>query len=274
MKKIIFFSLIVFSFVGSYAQDNKPQNKIDQSYFKTQISYLSNSVYNGRQDSAITPYITPLIGYFDKSGFYVNASLSYLSSTTSRIDLGTLDIGYNFNAGDNFSGGIYFSKYFYSKNSTSIKSQMTSLFGANATYDASFLSFSGGIDLGFSSQTDIMVNYGISHPFYLGEDKNQWTIEPSIIGNAGTQNFYADNKSRRRNILTGVKVQGASSFNILDYEFSLPVSYDGNKWGLYFTPTYALPLNPVSATLPYGSVYIAEILSNVFYAELGIYFKL
>ena len=276
MKYLLFLAFALIVLQTTHAQDIKSSLKSEfnqSSYFKSSLSYLSNSVYNGRQDSVITPYITPMIGYFDKSGFYIDASLSYLANAQSRIDLTTIDVGYNFIAGDNFSGGVYASKYFYNKNSTSVKSQMKGNIGANATYDASFLSFSAGADLVLSQETDFIVNYGISHPFYLGESDDLWTIEPSITANSGTQKFYQAQKTTRRGVASGVKVNGSTSFVILDYELSAPVSYDAKKWGLSFTPTYALPQNPVSITQPNGNVFVQEKLSNVFYAELSVYIK-
>ncbi len=257
--------------VNAQAKSNKTEN--ENSSFKASLSYISNDVYYGRQDSILTPYITPTFGYYDKSGFYVDGSISYLASSTSRIDLGTIDIGYDFKSGDNFSGGVYASKFFNSKNSTSVKSQITADIGANATYNTPFISFTGGADLIFSQQTDFIINYGISHPFTFGEENNLWTIEPSIISNAGTQNFYAATKTKKRNTPTNVKVSGSNAFVALDYEMSLPISYDAAKWGFSFTPTYALPQNPISVTAPNGTILTQEKLSNVFYAELVFYVK-
>jgi len=267
-------SLLLLSIVyNANAQLSKADKKDSSSNFKFSLSYLSNSVYNGRQDSVVVPYITPMIGYFDKSGFFADASVSYLATTPGRIDLTTIETGYNFTAGDNFSAGIYGSKYFYSAKSTAIQSQISGIIGSAATYDLSFISLNAGVDLAFSQKTDIIVNYGISHPFYIGDDDHLWTIEPSALANTGTQNFYAAAKAKRRGAVTNVKVSSSSGFKVLDYELSLPISYDAQSWGLYFTPTYAIPLNPLLVTKPNGSIFYQETLSNVFYAELSVYFK-
>ena len=49
----------------------KPVSIPVRSYFAAGISYLTNSVYNGRKDSLSTPYLTPTLGYYDKSGFFI-----------------------------------------------------------------------------------------------------------------------------------------------------------------------------------------------------------
>jgi hypothetical protein len=41
----------------------------------------------GRFDSITSPYIVPSIGYYDASGFFADASLSYLTNRENRIDL-------------------------------------------------------------------------------------------------------------------------------------------------------------------------------------------
>src|ERR1035437_9690808 len=59
-----------------------------RSFFQASFSYLSNAVYNGRHDFLTTPYFTLLIGYYNKSGFYVTGSMAYLhNALESRIDL-------------------------------------------------------------------------------------------------------------------------------------------------------------------------------------------
>ena len=63
------------------------KSKEEQSYFKLSGSYLTNAVYNGRKDSATLPYITPSLAYYDKSGFNIGVSASYLNSADAhRID--------------------------------------------------------------------------------------------------------------------------------------------------------------------------------------------
>ena len=59
----------LFLYNLSFGQTKKA--KETESYFKASASYLSNAVYNGRQDSLVTPYITPSLGYYDKTGFYI-----------------------------------------------------------------------------------------------------------------------------------------------------------------------------------------------------------
>ena len=287
MSKSILTVIGIFTCIFLVAQEGKDTSLIKKtkpaidsvtqkqsSGFKFSTSYLTNSVYNGRQDSLVTPYLTPSLGYYDASGFYAEASLSYLASSQSRIDLVTIEAGYDFSLSKRLTGEVYGSKLFYNKNSTAVMSQIQAITGGSLSYDAGFLSFSVGSDIAFSKATDILANYGVSHPFLLGSDSSLWTIEPSFKSNFGSQNFYdQQKKAKKKGVGTTIVTSGSTSFVVLDYEFSLPVSYDGKTWGFSFTPTYAIPQNPISLSKPNGTVVLKEKLSNVFYAEFSVYFK-
>lgn len=280
-KNSLFFILLILGFSYSVtAQEAKDESKKLEKktgYFKFATSYLTNAVYNGRKDSLTLPYITPSLGYYDKSGFYISGSLSYLSSSAeSRIDLFSLVTGYDFNISDKVSGGVYASKDFYNNSSTAVRSESKGSLGGNISYDPGFITVNGGINLMFSSQTDVSLDASLAHSFSLGDEVNSWYITPTLAVNVGTQNFYQNyvkNKPKKKNGNTNVVQVQQNKFGVLDYELSMPISYDAKKWGLYLTPTYAIPQNPISFTAPGGSTFITQKLDNVFYAEFGVYVK-
>ena len=106
MKKISLTLLLYITIVSAFAQidSNVVKPVHPKSYGSLSINYLTNSVYNGRKDSVLTPYITTSLAYYDKSGLFVNGSLSYLSRAgSSRIDLFNLEAGYDFSK-DGFDG--------------------------------------------------------------------------------------------------------------------------------------------------------------------------
>ena len=273
LKQIL--SIILFLFCISSitkAQDTSGNHKA--SHFKLAASYLTNSVYNGRKDSTTLPYLTPSFGYFDKSGFYVKGSISYLAASgDSRIDLFSLETGYDFTISDKLYGGIYGSKYFYNNSSTGVRSETKGALGGSLSYDPGFITVSSGIDVSFASKTDINFSGSLAHGFYFGDDGDEWSITPTITVNAGSQNAYQDYvKKRKSKGVSSTAIQtNSSNFSILDYELSLPFAYDTKKWGLFFTPTYAIPQNPISIASSTGSGFTTEKLTNVFYAELGAY---
>ena len=253
-KKQITLLFIVFSFIVLKANAQSTQDKdTTKSYFKASLGYLSNAVYNGRQDSIVYPYITPTFGYYDKSGFYVNGSLSYLAaSTEKRIDLFTLEVGYDFDIATNFSGGIYADKYFYNTASTNVKSDIKGVAGASFSYDFDVLQLSAGTDILFATKKDFSLNAGIGHAFTIGNEGNQWTINPTATVNASTLNFYEGYTNRRAGknaqknganagTVTSVTTitNRSNGLTLLDYELALPISYDAPKWGFVGRPVLA-----------------------------------
>lgn len=266
--------------------DSIPAASHPKSYFSLGMSYLSNSVYNGRKDSLATPYLTPSLGYYDKSGFFVSGSLSYLMrSGSSRIDLFSLEAGYDFTI-KKFDGEIAVSKSFYNDSSTNVKSQISASVYASGGYDLGFIkpSFDAAVD--FGSATDFMLGLGLEHSFYAANDNLE--ITPTFMANGSTQNYYGSYYNKRRvggkrktgGIVYDVSavVENASQFKMLDYELSLPLHYTMNKFGFSITPVYAIPVNPAVVTITRvqegtgitktrSSV---ESISSSFYCSFGI----
>ena len=105
--------------VTLHAQDSESEKEssTDKSYFKVGLNYINDNVYLGRKDSVKVPYLTPSIGYYHKSGFYITGSLSYLpTSGESRIDLYTVETGYSFST-KKTEGEFSVSKDFFSSQS-------------------------------------------------------------------------------------------------------------------------------------------------------------
>ena len=301
IKHIFFIILLLIAFTSTtlLAQDSTKE----KSYFKASISYLSNSVYNGRKDSLLYPYITPTLGYYDKSGFFVNGSLSYLrSSSEKRIDLFTLGVGYDFEITPKLSGGVYADKYFYNQSSTNIQSDIKGNIGGNLSYNFGLFQLNAGADVLFASKSDFAINGGIAHAFYIGDEPSQWSITPTATVHISTLNFYEGYTSRR----AGKNVQNANAntgtvttvttinnrgtgLTLLDYELSVPITYDAKSWGFAITPTLALPQNPIytSTTTTFKPAFGMGTISQTnnstpqseklfgtpFYAEVSVYFK-
>ena len=282
-KTIILSVLILFSALSSEAQDStKRENK--RSYIKFSASYISNAVYFGRKDSFALPYIIPSISYNDKSGFYLEASLSYLASSgESQVDAGAITAGYEFNSmNEKLSGSVYASKYFTSSSSYSVHGEVKGAVGSSLNYKLGPVSLNGGADVSFANKTDVGVNLGLSHQFEF--DNGNFAITPTALVNAGTQNFYEDYFTNRKYSVKRKRRQATNpnaikvivvnkKFAVLDYELSLPVNYDKTKWGLFVTPTYSLPENGFKYSLNNGLTYRSETLSNTFYVEVGGYIK-
>lgn len=251
---------LIFISYQAISQDSKSKKAERDSYFKLDLNYLNDLVYLGRKDSIAVPYLTATVGYYHRSGFYVTGALSYLPSPSeSRIDLFTLDAGYDFQINNIFSGSIYAEKYFYNQSSNSIKSDIKGIMDASITADLTAVQF--GIDAGISlaSKTDFTTILGASHLFTIGEEDNSFSLNPTFNVNFSTLNFYeglTNKKFGKRNVINNPTYQSISSstiaskqgFSLMDYEISIPMEYKRNNLVLYLTPYYAIPKNPITTT--------------------------
>ena len=299
MKHCYTFIIILqlFFFNNSIAQHDSPSIR---SFTKFNINYLSNSVYFGRKDSSTTPYLRSSISYFDRSGFYISAGMALLIKTNTpvRLDLFNIDAGYKFTI-NQFDAGVYASKFFYSKASYAVASEIKGLSGFYLNYNQSIISVGGGGYILFSPATDFGTYINLSHTFEKEKENSYWSFAPSIQLNAGTQYFNeayyefrkfpfpttAGNNGKNKgkghahssnngNINTPVKTvtfYNQKQFKILDLELSLPINYEKNYWGLYAIPTVAFPTN--AAEYAIDNSLQKESLAPVFFTEIGAYIK-
>ena len=294
---ILFFESAIFCQADS--EDKK------KSFLKINLNYLSNSVYSGRKDSAVVPYLRSSITYNDKSGLYIGAGASMLVSKdeSNRIDLFNIDGGYSFNI-KKLDAGIYASKYFYSDASFAVGSELKGLVGMYLGYDLGVATLNGGANVLFSTNTDLSTSLGLSHSFEFGEKDKLITFNPTFQLNAGTQYFNkayyefrkfpfattannsgGGNSGKRKgrsggsnsgsgsgsSIVKNVTFYDKNKFTILDYELLLPVNYDRKRWGLFANPVVAFPVN--AASIAIDNKLTKENLSTSFFIELGGYIK-
>jgi hypothetical protein len=231
-----------------------------KSYFQVGASYVSDNVYLGRKDSVALPYFTPSLGYYAKSGFFTNASFGFLTSASaSRLDVVNLAMGYAFTKG-NYDGELTGAKYFYSSQSTSVKSEVKASVEYLSGYDFGFIRPTLLATFNIGNKLDIAGSPGLEHTFSLLKDKGE--ITPTVLMNASTQNYYNDYyKVRRYNPKRKTKIPpngvasisgevlNAAAFKVLDYEFSVPLKYSFGKCEISFTPVYAVPVHPAEVAI-------------------------
>ena len=272
------------------AQNNKKSAEEiaskNESYVLTDISFINDAVFMGKRDSIAAPYIFPSIGYYDKSGFFVDASASYLtSSDENRVDLFLLSAGYLFD-GDKLSGGISGTAYFFNGDSYNVRSETVGDISGFLSYDLKALEVSVLASTFFNdgSSADIFAGFMLDRTFYTND--NTFLINPSIAVYAGSQYFYEAYYSTSRlgnrkgqgkgqgtgvsesSVASVVEIAEASKFNILNVELSLPLQYYHKQFIFSFTPVLALPQS--SATITTEDTVITEDLESVFYFSAGV----
>lgn len=299
---------MLFSFLSVTAQNKLISDDTDlaetipeKSVFKISTSYLSNSVYQGRQSEDLLSLINTGVGYYHKSGFYISGSFTYIPNVGyQQIDRKDISIGYNYN-GEKLGVSAYLAKYGYNDSSSEINAAIHTSAGVGINYNLDYVTLGAAADFNLASKTDIVLNANLSQPFSLANDN--LLITPMINMNAGTENFYQSYFSPKKNGGTSASTRAAikaakhkrnnttapptttntnyttasevtilnsSAFKIMDYEIGVPIEYRLNKFLLSFTPTYIIPVNP--STISYKNVTTTEVLKNAFVVELGVSF--
>ena len=269
-----------------------------KSHFRVQTSYISNSVYQGRKDTASLPYITPTLIYNHKSGLYASTSFSYLANSNSRVDATSVELGFNFDTSHHFGGSLCVNKSFYNSNSSNVRSDIKFTTSGTLNYESAIVNatLSGDFMLG-ASKNDIALMFSLAHPFSWENDSSKtfWSIAPTFSMFSGTSGSYQSNKTKLLNRRSGqsktytINVSSVSPFQLMSYEFSLPISFDKEKWGIFLTPTYSVAVNPITTTYkitkangqlatpplpaPFDKMPLTqtEKISNSFFVECGIY---
>ncbi|MBT8297402.1 MAG: hypothetical protein KJO52_03635 [Maribacter sp.] len=275
--------------MGLLAQSNKTtvkeKSNQNSSYLLTDISYINDAVFMGRRDSIAAPYIFPSIGYYDASGFFGNASVSYLTSADeSRVDLFLLSAGYLIDS-RKWKGGISGTAYFFNKDSYNVLSEtvgdITGILGYDLdAFEATLIASSY---FNKESSADIFAGLMLDRTFYAAD--NALLINPSLAIYAGSQNFYeayyttsrlGNRKGQGKGTLgtatstvTNVEIKEASEFNILNIELSLPLQYYHKQFIFSVTPTWAFPQSSATTITTEDSVF-EEDLENVFYWSVGV----
>ena len=248
------------------------------------LRYTSDYLYMGRSDSAKAPYLSPSIGYYHKSGFFLRSSLSYLTAKEEgRVDMITFSGGYDYYVND-LAVGISITEYFFSDLSYNVMAEMNTYLNAYVGYDFSLFMLYADASLGFSEGTDVFLGAELSRTLYTL--KRKLLVTPSLYVNAGTQYYYNEyykNRSEQTGAGGKGKGKGASAqppstptmqvvesdkFKILDYEMGVNVTYKIKKLRLFASSTWTIPVNP--ATLVNDQGEYQEELHHGFYWSSGI----
>ncbi len=269
------------------------KDSIKKTYFKFSTSYLSNYVYNGRKDSISTPYIIPFLGYYNKNGFNASLSAYYLNIPKERkFDFFSLDANYDYEINKQFSVGIIANKTFYSQNSSGLNNNIKGILGLSIDYDFDFIEMYIEADLLFFKKKDYGLNIDFTHEFEFESKNNKFKITPTLDLNFSTLNYFGDSNNlgrRKKNAITNTSTKVENNrFTLLDFEFSIPISFEKNKFTFFITPTLVKPTNSVytkdittvysngvgTVTAIKNSTPLEEIdLKTSFFVEFGIFYK-
>ena len=272
MRYIGFVLLFVLSVGLVNGQTDTIEKK--KTEFKISANYNTGLNYYGRVDSLHSSGFFPLAEIWFNEKFYINAAPVFVNNAAASFQYaGTIaSAGYQFNSDDKVLGNIYLVKPFYQESAELVQSALKAQAGMTITMLNKVLNVTGGGDIKFSDKTDFGLTAGLDHIFrYQLNDKSVLVIDPSAYVNAGTQQFTKSYLKKSSGFIffpgnEQVVTESAQKFNILSYEFSVPVIFATGKFQLLFTPAYVLPQNLIVVE---GRPDLSERGENLFYATFG-----
>lgn len=258
----------VFSFSQEAEKETTKKNE-----FAASVNYQTALHYFGRTDSLKSSGLFPSLGFQLKNGLYAQSNFIFVqnSSQSTSYTGATVEAGYRFPQTDHFTGNLFYSQFLYRDQSTLVQSALKSQTGLNLSYTNKILNINGGVDLKFSNQTDIGATLGVDHLFIFnkGMKNAAIAIDPSVYAYAGTQQF-SNTYLEKRNFLgvpvTQQRTDRVTQFNILSYEFSMPIVLVVGKFNAAVTPAYVMPQNLVTVA---GRPDLSEKGKNLFYMTLS-----
>ena len=238
------------------------------------VTYNSALNYYGRTDSLKSKGLYPFVGVNFRNGLYVNSSFVFINNQISTAYAAAIvEAGYQFkNKAGNWSGNIFANTFFYQNNNNLVQSALKGTAGINLANLNKIININFGGDVKLSDNLDYGASAGLDHAFRIEKvGKGVVVIDPSAYLYAGTQNFIKT-YYKKKNILflpAGEEQVTTKSkkFNILSYEFSIPVVYALGKMNLILTPAYVLPQNLV---LVPGRPDLSERGDKLFYVTASL----
>jgi hypothetical protein len=255
MKPLILFATIIFyaafCFAQTYTTKAAPADSTaSRSTLTVAAVYANNASYYGQKSAESTPYAALAATVRFKSGFYFSG-LAYklLNEQTSSVSASSLGAGVNFKLAKNLSADLSYSHSFYPAYSPLLQAANADNASAAFIYE-NWLNVNLSGDYAFGKTNDEFFTGGISKSinlFSVGK-KDIVTINPSADIVAGTQHFYQTyltEQKLRDSVLgiilspvTGTPSQGTTktatttAFNLLSYNFKLPLAYNRSHYVL------------------------------------------
>ncbi len=247
--------------------ENKPQLKLS-------VNYNSNLNYYGRTDSLRSSGVFPMAELWITPKFYINAAPIFVTNKIAKMEYaGTVTTAGFQTVSDKWISNLYFLKPFYKESSQLVQSALKAQSGISLTYLNKVVNLTAGGDVKFSDQTDFGATAGLDHIVRIQSgDNSVWVLDPSAYAYAGTQRFTNTYMKKKKGLLflPGNEQQvteNVQRFNVLAYEFSMPVIFTKGKLQFTATPSYILPQNLMTAS---QNSSIAERGENMFYATVGV----
>jgi hypothetical protein len=258
-------------------RDNLIENRLDeidyQRYVATRLTvsggYSSHTTYRGRDNGVPQQMIAPLLAYHHSSGLGIEISTYWLDQTPKRWDDVAGSATYEFTLGSLLGGELTYSHFWFSDSSRSAKSVFKNDYGASFSLGLPVVSLSLSGDLATGDASEFTLAASASHEFEFPLTLyNKISLEPTLTAIIGEQNSTLTTlrtKGAKGKKVIGVQTQSNSTFGILDYELSLPVTIILGPWTISPSVVCIAPMNVIDLSTAKAFVDFEFSISLAFY---------
>ena len=252
----------------------------DKSHLVVGVTANSDMNYYGRVDSQVIRGLYPFIGFDLKDGLYANSTFVFINNgAESEYAATLLEAGYNFhNKGNTLAGNLSASKFMYQGNTGLLQSVIKEDVAASITQLNKIVNLSLGADVKFSNFADPGAQAGLDHTIKFVHPfgrQDALVVDPSAYVYAGTQQFTQTFYQQEMFLIFPAGEQALTTngqrFDVLAYEFSLPVVYVNKKFTVLIDPAYVLPENVIPDASAEG---LSVIGKDLFYVSGTVKFSL
>lgn len=260
-----------------------PEDTAKERYFILGASWGNNSSFLGRNQAEKLPFLSTDLSYISKSGFWLSGVAYHIMNTANTVDEVDLTMGWSFYPSQRIDGGLYYSKFFFSPESTLLKSTTGNAASGYLGLDWTLLYSRLTSTVTFGGSTDFFLILDNSRYFGTGKllhKGDSLSVEPRFSLIAGTQTFVESHMGMYPTSPDYSPVSGpgrpagpgggtaqessTTNFNILSYELALPVTYSINNLSLEIVPRYSIPVNQLEGSSIPPQFFVTTSLYYVF----------
>jgi len=212
--------------------------------------YANNASYYGQKAAEKTPYLAVAASYRHKSGLYLSGLTYKLlnDKSSSSVSAASLGAGISGKLGKRFSADLSYNHTFYPALSPLLQAGNPDNASLGLVYE-NWLNIGLTGDYAFGKTNDAFATASLSKAINLFSisKKDIVTVTPSADIVAGTQHFYETyiTQQKLRDSVLGIiltpitgspssgsntKTVSTTTFNILSYNFKLPLAYNRSHY--------------------------------------------
>lgn len=226
------------------------QDSIKKTTVTLAALYSSNVSYYGQATDEKFPYLLANATVRFPYGLYLSAGSYKLLNYGTGISETDIGAGFDHDFNENFTTGIAYTRSFFPANSPLLQAANENNVNVSGKYAWPWVKSSFSADYAFGKQNDIFLSLAHSKEITIGSlfnKKNVLFLEPAIELVAGTRHFYETytiKKGNRDNAngksknpisqgnpnSTTTTIVDSDSFNLLSYNFKLPLSLNRQNY--------------------------------------------